>query len=256
MPFTPPERSASADFAELKMQLKELADLAWVAPQPWTTSKFLLSPADIDQAAKPEQVVKIFLDHAARSVPGFQVPCMTPHTVVTSVPFAAGMFEVDEAGWVTIKLSSDFFKDRLAAHSILAHEVCHYILNNHGFRKSDILLNERYTDLCMFICGFGQIFLAGYKREETGDLGCGHRLGYLKDSEYEFAQQHVLNLYQLYEQNAPDELDLLKTRLRKLLQGDEGACYRYIKAERERNLHRSEAQLYRDVIDQLERDRR
>jgi len=89
----------------------------------------------------------------------------------------------------------NFFEDQLAAQAILAHEVCHYILNNSGIRKSDTEQNERYTDLCMFVCGFGQIFLAGYKRETAqSEYRRGHRLGYLTDAEYEFAQQYVTQL--------------------------------------------------------------
>ncbi len=97
----------------------------------------------------PAQFIEILLSHARRVTPEFSVPLMVPQTVVESTPFAAGRFEVDEEGWVKIKVSPDFFNDKLAAQAILAHEACHYILENSGIRYHDFKLNERYTDLCL-----------------------------------------------------------------------------------------------------------
>lgn len=172
------------------------------------------------------------------------------------LPFAAGMFEVDEEGWVTIKVSPDFFQDKLAAQAIFAHEVCHYILSNSGIRKSNFELNERYTDLCMFVCGFGEIFLAGYKRQAAqNDYRSGHRLGYLTDAEYQFAHQYVIQLRQSKELLPPSELDTIKKQLLELLYGDESACKRNIEVERRKSPHKSEIELYKDTISRLLRDR-
>jgi hypothetical protein len=181
---------------------------------------------------------------------------MVPRVLVASLPAAAGMFKVDEEGWVTIELGTNFFQDKLAAQAILAHEVCHYILENSGIRKKDVYLNERYTDLCMFICGFGEIFLAGYRRDAAQqDYRPGHRLGYLTDAEYQFAQQYVMRLRQSNEISPPQELETLKKRLHTLLNGDSKCCSRCIEFERRKSPHKTEVELYRDAIDRLEHDR-
>jgi hypothetical protein len=108
----------------------------------------------------------------------------------------------------------------------------------------------------MFICGFGEIFLAGYKQESARyEYRLGHRLGYLSDAEYQFASQYVKSLRQSDTLKPPDELEALKKRLGSLLYGDSNAQIRLIQAERRRNPHKSEEELYQDAIDRLERDR-
>jgi hypothetical protein len=250
--------SASSDpivFPALADQLRELATQAWTT-DPSLRSPLLLDPADFINVTVPTQVVEVLIRHAKRTVPGFNVPCMIPRVLVVSLPAAAGMFKVDEEGWVTIELGANFFQDKLAAQAILAHEVCHYILENSGIRKKDVYLNERYTDLCMFVCGFGEIFLAGYRRDAAQqDYRPGHRLGYLTDAEYQFAQQYVMRLRQSGEISLPQELETLKKRLRALLNGDSKCCSRCIEFERRKTPHKSEVELYRDAIDRLERDR-
>ncbi len=244
-----------SDFYSLQWQLGELAKMAWTTEESFRHPQFLLNLSDFAYTTAPGQVVEILLRHARRIAPGFEVPYMVPRVLVEPIPFAAGQFEVDEEGWVTIKVGSDFFEDKLAAQAILAHEVCHYILGNSGIRKSDRELNERYTDLCMFVCGFGQIFLAGYKRETAQhEYRPGHRLGYLTDAEYEFAQRYVMQLRQSNELAPSSELDRLKKRLAQLIH-DANTCQRMIEAARRRHPHKSEIDLYRDEIYRLERDR-
>jgi hypothetical protein len=53
----------------------------------------------------------------------------------------------------------------------------------------------------------------------------------------------------------PSELDQLRKNLLKLLYGDEDACKRLVQGEQKRNPHKLEIDLYRDVIERLERDR-
>lgn len=244
-----------SDFYSLQWQLGELAKMAWTTEESFRHPQFLLNLGDFAYTTAPAQVVEILLRHARRIAPGFEVPYMVPRVLVEPIPFAAGQFEVDEEGWVTIKVGSDFFEDKLAAQDIMAHEVCHYILDNSGIRKSDRELNERYTDLCMFVCGFGQIFLAGYKRETSQhEYRLGHRLGYLTDAEYEFAQRYVMQLRQSNELVPSSELDRLKKRLAQLIH-HANTCQRMIEAARRRYPHKSEIDLYRDEIYRLERDR-
>lgn len=244
-----------SEFYSLQWQLGELAKMAWTTQESFRQEPFLLQLRDFAHTTAPAQVVEILLRHARRIAPGFEVPYMVPRVLVEAIPFAAGLFEVDEEGWVTIKVRLNFFEDKLAAQAILAHEVCHYILDNSGIRKSDTELNERYTDLCMFVCGFGQIFLAGYKRETAqSEYRLGHRLGYLTDAEYQFAQQYVKQLRQSNELAPSSELDRLKQRLAQLVHNAD-TSQRIIEAARRRHPHKSEIDLYRDEIYRLERDR-
>lgn len=248
--------SKNQGFSNLKSQLQELANLGWAKNESSWYLKFSLHPRDISEAISAERVIEILLNHAMRVTPEFSIPQMVPRVLVESIPFAAGEFVVDEDGWVTIKVSPHFFNDKPAAHAILAHEVCHYILENSGIRHGDFEVNERYTDLCMFICGFGEIFLAGYKRESAqNDYRPGHRLGYLTAPEYEFANQYVVELYQSKKLTLNSELDRLRTRLSQLLYGDRDKCRRLIEAQRRRSPHKSEVDLYQDAIDRLIRDR-
>jgi hypothetical protein len=62
-------------------------------------------------AARLDRVVKALLDWARRVAPGFSVPMMVPPIVVEPMLAAAGQFEVDEEGWVTIRVSPDFERD-------------------------------------------------------------------------------------------------------------------------------------------------
>ncbi len=248
--------SSRPTFPDLEIQLQELATQAWTTNQSFQHSQFLLNPTEFVRVTSPAQVVEILIRHAGRVVPGFNVPQMVPRVSVVSLPAAAGMFKVDEEGWVTIELSANFFQDKLAAQAILAHEVCHYILENSGIRKSDVSLNERYTDLCMFVCGFGELFLAGYRRDAAQqDYRPGHRLGYLSDAEYQFAQRYVIQLRQSGKISPPDELNILKKQLLHLLGGDQERCSRTINFERRRSPHKSDIELYQDAIYRLERDR-
>ena len=244
------------DFNELKSQLKELVKSGWAKDETQWYSKFSINSSDLINEITPAQVIEKLLTHARRVTPEFSVPRMVPRTVVESTPFAAGRFEVDEEGWVTIKLSPDFFDDKLAAQAILAHEACHYILENSGIRYRDFLVNERYTDLCMFVCGFGEIFLAGYKRESAqNEYRPGHRLGYLTDAEYKMANRYVKELRDDFKRKLNSELDIKRTKLLQLVHGDEAALKRLIEYERRRNPNKSEVALYENAIDSIQRGR-
>lgn len=244
------------DFNELKSQLKELVKSGWAKDETQWYSKFSINSSDLINEITPAQVIEKLLTHARRVTPEFSVPRMVPRTVVESTPFAAGRFEVDEEGWVTIKLSPDFFDDKLAAQAILAHEACHYILENSGIRYRDFFVNERYTDLCMFVCGFGEIFLAGYKRESAqNEYRPGHRLGYLTDAEYKMANRYVKELRDDFKRKLNSELDIKRTKLLQLVHGDEAALKRLIEYERRRNPNKSEVALYENAIDSIQRGR-
>jgi hypothetical protein len=245
---------ASADLDNIKFSLEKLAQLGWLQEESSWSANFTLDPSELSDLAQLDRVVKALLDRARRVAPGFAVPMMVPRVVLESMPAAAGQFEVDEEGWVTIRVSPDFERDLAAARAILAHEVCHYVLENRGIRQPNFELNERDTDLCMFICGFGDVFLAGYKRSfARNEYRPGHRLGYLNDAEYEFANHYTSELRATYRQNLKSELDVLKERLLLKAQGDRDRVQRLIDYERQRDRSLSEIELYRDAIARFER---
>jgi hypothetical protein len=249
--------SSYTNFNNVRSILDELAGYGWSKNRSTWCSNFSLNPKELSNASELDQVVRILLDHARQVAPEFSVPHYIPRTISTSMSMAAGQFEVDEKGWVTIRVSPDFCHDRLAAQAILAHEACHYILGQSGIWHRDTQLNERYTDLCMFICGFGQVFLKGYKRDLAQSPNRqGHRLGYLTDAEYRFASQYVAELRQTRGVELRYEIDGVKRRLLQLVRGDEEVCRWYLETERKRNPHKSEAELYQDTIDRLEWERR
>jgi hypothetical protein len=157
---------ASGNFDNLKSSLEGLAQLGWLQEESSWFDNFTLDPSELSDLDRLDQVVKALLDRARRVAPGFSVPMMVPRVVVESMPAAAGQFEVDEEGWVTIRVSPDFERDLPAARAILAHEVCHYILENRGIRQPNFELNERDTDLCMFICG--SIVRTPFKKKNGG----------------------------------------------------------------------------------------
>lgn len=108
----------------------------------------------------------------------------------------------------------------------------------------------------MFVCGFGELFLAGYRHDAAQqDYRPGHRLGYLTDAEYQYAQKYVIQLRQSGEVAPPKELEILKKRLLYLLHGDQNCCSRNIELERRRSPDKSDVELYQNAIYRLERDR-
>lgn len=242
----------SGRFSDLKAQTEELAARSWAKSEVDWNEGFLLDPEKLDNITEPAEIVGALLNHAKRTTPEFSVPWLTPRTVIETTPAAAGQFVV-EGGWVTIKLSPDFFGDRGAAQAILAHESCHYILNNSGFRKRDVALNERYTDICMFVCGFGKLFLDGYQKFPGQQYRPGHRLGYLSDMEYAFIYQYVVELRETYRDSLQSELAVLKQTLLHLVRGDHAMLKRLVDYERRRTPDKPEVGLYDNAITRLRR---
>jgi hypothetical protein len=241
----------------IKQQIRELAQIAWSTEQAFSDPNFCLKKKALARITSPEQILDIFLSHARRIAPGLTVPHMVPHVYVGQMPGVwAGSFEVDSQGWVKIGVSRNFMSDNLAAQAILAHEICHYILDSAGLRKSDTDENERYTDLCMFVLGFDEVFLNGYSRPASkSEYRPGHHLGYLTDAEYQLARQYVRELRQTGEIAPPKELETLKQRLNQLTRDSEVSKW-VIKTARSKFPNKSEVELFRYEVDRLEWERR
>jgi hypothetical protein len=242
---------------EIEQQIRELAKIAWTTEESFRNPDLILNASIMARITAPEEIIGIFLDHARRIAPGFAVPHMVPRVSIERIEkHHAGLFTVDAEGWVKISIRPDFMSDISEAQAILAHEFCHYILENTGIRKRNNHQNERYTDLCMFVLGLGEIFLKGYKREAAqNEYRPGHKLGYLKEDEYEFAQHLVKQLRRNCEVAPPSELEALKKRLMQLTH-DQAVAYWCIETARRKFPGKSEIELYRYEVDRLEWERR
>ena len=149
--------------------------------------KFLLKKTA--QKLNHIELIENLLNHVRRTAPNLSVPMMIPRVIKKSMIGAGGEF-IEEDGFVTITVNSNFFDDLPAARAILCHEICHYILLANGIRQSPIIENEKLTDVAIFVFGLGKLYLSGYKRVATENRN-GHKFGYLKDSEYSFVEQYV-----------------------------------------------------------------
>lgn len=264
---------------DLDTQIRQLAELAWQPEPSQRYPDFLLRSSEFNAVHSPVQMIDRLLRHAENTAPGLKVPRTVPRVILEPLPGAGGQFVIDEKNAVSIHVDNRFFEDLVATQAILAHEVCHYILESSGFRYPNTEINERYTDVCMFICGFGTIFLAGYKHELAfSNYRMGHRLGYLSDDEYQIVDRFVLRLRESRVPLQADETwsssfgqNLIKTKtldspqdsthLQKLQQEfsrlirDQAACRRLLNHAQQKYPAKSVIEIYELLIEQVKRDR-
>jgi hypothetical protein len=151
--------------ANLKGRIERLATEAWGSREDIVSNGLLLRREAVSKVASPSELVSTLLRHVSRIAPNLSVPTMTPRVVhETLFGNVAGQF-VEQDGWVKIVVGATFFDDRAAAHAILCHELCHYVLEANGIREQSTLENERLTDAAIFVFGLGDIFLASFCRE-------------------------------------------------------------------------------------------
>ncbi len=178
--------------APLKKTMLALIQQGWKDTPAHAETNFILHHVQLMPLSLEEAAAKM-LRHAARVAPLFNVPLLTPYVVYDLTPInTAGQFKVDGEGWVTITIDQAYKYDKQSSLSILAHELCHYVLESSGIRKADTLDNERMTDVCMFVLGFGDIYLQGYWRNKINSPnGKALRFGYLDDGDYQMLANHV-----------------------------------------------------------------
>jgi hypothetical protein len=238
-------------FAKLKWRIDKLATDAWQSQESLTT-EFFLSPSSLP-ATRPDKIIEAILNHVRLVAPGLSVPLRVPRVETGALIEAGGQFNTSE-GWVVVKLATHLLTDRRAVTAILAHELCHYILENSGIRESDVSENERLTDVCMFVCGLGLLFIEGYKRDVAyGEYRTGHRLGYLSDAEYNFLNRYVREL------RSSNSLRLLTTdeRLERRLVArisDKQVRKRLIEHAKAKHPEKNDREIYEVVIASYERD--
>ncbi|MGM9840960.1 MAG: hypothetical protein ACI31D_02020 [Candidatus Limisoma sp.] len=98
---------------------------------------------------------------------------------------SAGFIELtgSKYGAIKIHLSSRYKNNGYATIAILAHEICHKLLEFHGLYFPELTqLNETYTDLCTIYVGFTQMIVNGYN---TTVGNTTFSLGYLTQETFE-----------------------------------------------------------------------
>lgn len=182
--------------ADVPRTLSRLASRAWSAGES-TAGPFLFTPSVLllrdDDVLY--QCLQSLYEHARVWCGGLEVPFHVPAVrVVMTAEHTAGAFSVDEEGWTRIEISRDLIDIPRAVWLVMAHEICHHVLEQSGLSdRADRLRNERQTDLLMFVCGFGQLARNGYQAAQRfGSAFSRSHLGYLQPSEHEFAFEWVL----------------------------------------------------------------
>jgi len=239
--------------------LEELAKLAWKSFRSVEQLAFLLDPLELPQAREAhdlERVLETILSHARRVAPGLSVPHYVPHVQLVSLTGVGGLFKEEGDGWVSIAVASQFLTQPHTVRAILAHEACHYMLESAEVRKVDRRQNERLTDCCMFVCGLGKVYLAGYRTAPSQlEYRRGHRLGYLTDEEYQFADRYVPEIRRTNTLRLAGEAEALQQRLAHLLP-DARVRDRLLTQARRTHPGKDDAWICQLVIEQLLRDRR
>lgn len=186
----------SQQLSDLETTLNRLASTAWrKIPSP-SGESFWLKPSDFDRCVTETDLtaaLEKMCQHARRWAPGLEVPYFIPCLRLSCRLDAAGQFPVDNQGWVAIDVSSEFAASHETLLLILAHEACHHILAQSGLNeRQDHRLNERKTDLAMYICGFGELGKAGRAANRLTEHGYASvHLGYLTPEEYHLAHEWV-----------------------------------------------------------------
>lgn len=261
---------------EIAMALEKLAKRAWTFDTSDESGDFLFTPPSLltNDGSVLNQGLSALYRHARRWAPGLDIPFRVPRVRVVSAMSSAGRFQVDEDGWTSIDLGSEFLLVPKAAWLIMAHEVCHHILAQSGEAlRNDTRLNERITDVAMFVCGFGDLAKSGQTFvEATGSGYVRHHFGYLDASEYSFVHNWVIaarcanklpgmeNAKPLHPELAAGfqiksravvALELLRSRII-----DAGARERLLTHYRENYPLDKEEELVTRILEDYERDRR
>jgi hypothetical protein len=276
-PSTKPRSLAPHASDEVVSTLRSLGARAWNHRE-IVNGSFLFRPDILlirDEAVLNQALHSLYV-HARAWALGLDIPYHVPQLTIGGQleQQTAGRFVVDHEGWTKIELSRDFLDIPRAAWLILAHEVCHHIIEQSGLanRQSQIA-NERQTDLLMFVCGYGELARNGYEvGRQLGSAYVRSHLGYLTPQEHEFAFEWViaarvrngLGGMKGALPRAPaivgdfviENPELTAERLLKQRIHDAGARNRLIAFYRNRFPYLDLPDLVETIIDDYERDRR
>lgn len=263
LPF--PKRTSTSEYGKqqrrhgvtssnTKKMLRDLATKAWKTSESLNVKPFVLDPPTL-HSLKLEDGLRRMMIHAEKIAPGFEVPLYVPLLQYSSTPVStAGQFRVDEDGYTFIEVDNRFLLDMKASYAILSHELCHYILEKIGIRETDKDKNERLTDVCMFVLGFGPLFLQGYKRElAQSSCNSGYRLGYLSDSDYEGLNALVLKLREQGSLHLPSRVNELESKILNRLRGNQSQFERYLRFWEEKHPEMTHLDRLEGILYDLER---
>lgn len=237
-------------YANLRWRIEKLAKASWQTRESLNNPTFLLETSSLEGLGRQE-IVRVLLTHIRQIAPGLPVPQRVPDITTTIPDEAAGTFGATE-GWAVISLAGDL-PNLESVRAVLAHEICHYVLNAAGLREDDTDNNEKLTDLCMFVLGLGHIFLAGFKTQAVPEeYRPGHRLGYLSDAEYAFASRYVMAARRDNTLNLPSRAELLRSKILTRVGGDK-TLDRLVADARRKSPNSSENEIYQSVYDALAR---
>lgn len=146
-------------------------------------AKDVLTPVDVAEAATE------LVDQTRGRIGKLEVPFRKPR-----VEFTALLPENEpghiEFSWdeTIIRIHPYYADNPFALTAILCHELAHFILDHNGLRKSNRVENEKLTDLFVFRCGQGLIYLQGVHDVTNQDeQRIESRLGYLSLGEMAYA---------------------------------------------------------------------
>lgn len=139
----------------------------------------------------------------------------------------AGYIELDGSrfGPIRIHLSSRYKCNGHATIAILAHEICHKLLEYHGLYFPQLpKLNETYTDLCTIYVGFTQLIVNGYKTT-VGNVT--FTLGYLPQETFEqtIAIIDLIQGRRPFDQQWADGADVFSNFARWIIEPDKRKCH-------------------------------
>lgn len=236
---------------DIQRYAQEIAAQAWKGSK--ATGPITLDPRTLLCARTNAEIVAALLDHARKVAPGLHVPMLIPSVRLDSNASSVGQFVVED-GWVSITVGTNFFLNRQAACAILAHEVCHYILESSSMKKNNVLANERFTDCCMYICGFGDVFRRGHITARSDRAYESYRLGYLNDKEYDYLGSFVTSPNCQGIKVSTNTVKSLQQDLASLIP-DKSARERVVKHRQQRFPSQQEEAILRDLIEDLRRER-
>ena len=150
-----------------------------------------LSPKDIEAAATD------LVGQTKSRIGNLDVPFRKPRVILTNDLPTSEPGHIEFGNQETlIRIQPKYTDDPFALASILCHEIAHFILDHNGFRKSDVVENEKLTDFFVFKCGQGLIYLQGIldvHATETGSVET--KLGYLGLEEMAYAHVRCSSQY-------------------------------------------------------------
>jgi hypothetical protein len=171
--------------------LEALARGAWGGRRHPAAQGFILRPESLpptDTNAGREEVLRRYYSHARAWAPGWEVPFAVPRVHVTPWMDAAGAYEADAHGYLSIHVAPEYSAHENACRVVLAHEACHHILDVSGVRAPTRDAHERLTDLAMYVCGLGEIVNRGVRSLLVAGGGWAQvHLGYLTPEEHALA---------------------------------------------------------------------